>query len=109
MYRAIKAGHIVDSDDLPTLSDGTAGGIEADTITFELCGRYVDDWVLVTEDEIRNAMKRVFETHRWVIEGAAGVAVASFLKSGEKLRGKTVVIIVCGGNIDIDKFKELVF
>jgi len=109
MYEAIRSGHIVDSNGLPTLSDGTAGGIEEGAITFELCRRYVDDWVLVTENEIRDAIKRVFETHRLVIEGAAGVAVASFLKLGKKLSGKTIAIIICGGNIDIAKFKALVF
>ena len=109
MFDAVKKGAVVESRSLPTLSDGTAGGIETDAITLELCAHYVDDWIMVTEDEIRLAMKRVFESHRFVIEGAAGVAVASFLKLGKKLRGRNVAIVICGGNIDIAKFKELVF
>jgi threonine dehydratase len=109
MYDAIKAGHIVDSPMLPTLSDGTAGGIEAGSITFEPCRKYVDDWVLVTEDEIREAIKLIFEEHRYVIEGAAGVAVASFLKLRDRLAGKNVVLVICGGNIELATFKEAVF
>ncbi|MFQ5570094.1 MAG: threonine/serine dehydratase [Rhodothermales bacterium] len=108
MYDSIQAGHIVESTVLPTLSDGTAGGIEAGAITFDLCRRYVDDWVLVDEPSIRHALKLVFDQHRLVIEGAAAVTVASFLQIKERLAGKTVALILCGGNIDIDTFKTLV-
>ena len=109
MYNSIKAGEIVDSPILPTLSDGTAGGIEAGSITFEPCRRYVDEWVLVTEDEIREGIKLIFQEHRYVIEGSAGVVVASFLKLRDRLAGKNVVLVICGGNIEVAKFKEAVF
>ena len=109
MHDAIKAGQIVDSPMLPTLSDGTAGGIEAGSITFEPCRRYVDDWVLVGEDEIREGIKLIFQEHRYVIEGAAGVVVASFLKLSDRFAGKNVVLVICGGNIEVAKFKEVVF
>jgi len=109
MYESIKAGWIVDAAMLPTLSDGTAGGIEHDSITFDLCKQYVDDWVLVGEDEIRDGMKLIFEEHRYVIEGAAGVVVAAFLKLLKRLRHKQVALVICGGNIEIGKFKDLVF
>lgn len=109
MYNSIKAGQIVDSPILPTLSDGTAGGIEADSITFEPCRRYVDEWVLVTEDEIREGIKLIFQEHRHVIEGAAGVVVASFLKLRDRLAGRNVVMVICGGNIEEATFKEVVF
>jgi threonine dehydratase len=108
MYDSIKAGQIVDSPMLLTLSDGTAGGIEADSITFEPCRRYVDEWVLVGEDEIREGIKLIFEEHRYVIEGAAGVVVASFLKLRDRLAGKNVVLVICGGNIEVATFREAV-
>ena len=108
MYESIRAGHVIDMPSLPTLSDGTAGGIEADAITFALCQRYVDDWVLVDEAAIGQAMKQVFEEHRLVVEGSAGVTVASFLQLKNRLAGKTVALILCGGNVDIDKFKKLI-
>jgi threonine dehydratase len=109
MYESVRAGRIVHSAVSPTLSDGTAGGIEAGAITFEPCRRYVDDWVLVSENEIRDGMKLVFDYERVVIEGAAGVVVASFVKIKEKLKGRNVILVMCGGNIDIEKFKKLVF
>jgi threonine dehydratase len=109
MYESIKAGHIVDSTASPTLSDGTAGGIESEAITFGPCQKYVDDRVMVDENEIRQGIKLVFEQHRQVIEGAAGVVVASFLKMREKLEGKNVVLVICVGNIELSIFKDIVF
>ncbi len=108
MYESIQAGEIVERPSLPTLSDGTAGGIEAGAITFDLCRQYVDDWVLVEEKAIGQAMKLIFEQHRLVVEGAAGVTVAAFLQIKKRLAGKTVALVLCGGNIDIDKFKAVV-
>ena len=108
MYESIQAGEIVERPLLPTLSDGTAGGIETGAITFELCQKYVDDWVLVEEEAIGQAMKRIFEQHRLVVEGSAGVTVAAFLQIKERLAGKTVALVLCGGNIDIDQFKAVV-
>ncbi|MCR4440025.1 MAG: threonine/serine dehydratase [bacterium] len=111
MYESIKAGRIVEATVRPTLSDGTAGGIEPGAITFPLCQKLVDDWVLVTEEEIRAALRQVFEEHRLVIEGAAGVAVAGackFLRQTRPDRHANAAVILCGGNIAIDRFKEVV-
>jgi threonine dehydratase len=108
MAASVQAGRIVDIDNQDTLSDGTAGGIEAGAITFDPCRSLVDDWVLVGEQDIRTAMVRVFDNHRLVIEGAAGVAVAGFLKMAGQLSGKTVVVVICGGNIDVNLFKSLI-
>lgn len=109
MYDSVKAGRIVDSPVLPTLSDSTAGGIEPGAITFELCRRLVSGWVLVEEAEIREAMSLVYEEHDLVIEGAAGVAVAGLRKSRRSgPRGETAVVVVCGGNVAPAVFEEAV-
>ncbi len=108
MAASVRAGRILDVPTRDTLSDGTAGGIEPGAITFDTCRSLVDDWVLVSEDEIRSAMVRVFDKHRLVIEGAAGVTVAGFLKIAAQLAGKTVALVVCGGNIDVGVFKTLI-
>lgn len=108
MARSVAAGRIVTATGQFTLSDGTAGGIEAGAITFAMCRELVDDWVLVSEDEIKKALIRIFETHRLVIEGAAGVAVAGFLKMAHRLTGKRVALVLCGGNIDVDLFRSIV-
>ena len=108
MAASVQAGRIVDVHNRDTLSDGTAGGIEAGAVTFDPCRFLVDDWVLVSEDEIRQAMGRVFDNHRLVIEGAAAVTVAGFLKLAPQLTGKTVALVICGGNIDVGLFKTLI-
>jgi threonine dehydratase len=107
MYESIKAGRILDMKVQETLSDGSAGGIESDSITFDLCKELIDNYFLVSEEEIQNAIKMVFHHHRLVIEGAAGVAVASFVKNQEQLEGN-VVVILCGANIDTNKFLSIV-
>ncbi|WP_319521586.1 threonine/serine dehydratase [uncultured Desulfosarcina sp.] len=108
MAASVQAGRIMDAPMKETLSDGTAGGIEPGAVTFEACTRLVDRWQLVSEKEIRRAMVRVFEEHRLVIEGAAAVTVAGFLKLAPRLAGKTTVIVICGRNIDTAVFKGIV-
>ena len=108
MLESVRAGRIVEMDGLPTLSDGTAGGIEPDAVTFELCRRVVDDWVTVSEEKIAEAMRLIYRESGEVIEGAAGVAVAALLQSGQRFAGQTVAVVICGGNIDEARFGEIV-
>lgn len=108
MLESVRAGRIVEMDGLPTLSDGTAGGIEPDAITFDLCRRVVDDWLTVREVEIADAMRLIHRSHGEIIEGAAGVAVAALLQTGQRFAGQTVAVVICGGNIDEKRFREIV-
>jgi threonine dehydratase len=99
LYESIKAGRIVDYPEQPTLSQSTAGGLEPGSVTLEVCLRVIDHSVLVTEAEILSAMRLVQRTRGWLMEGAAGVAVAAFLKEAKHYARKNVVIIICGGNV----------
>ena len=109
MYESIKAGKIlIDMRSKPTLSDGSAGGIEPDAITFELCQCYVDHYILVNEEEIAHAIRLMLEEHHTVVEGAAGVTVAALLKEKDRFKGKNVVLILCGGNISLQQLKEII-
>ncbi len=108
MLESVRAGRIVEMDGLPTLSDGTAGGIEPDAITFELCRRVVDEWLTVSEAEIAEAMRLIYRESGEVIEGAAGVAVAALLQCGQPFAGQTISVVICGGNIDEKSFREIV-
>ncbi len=107
MYLSIKAGKVVFIDFEETLSDGSAGGLEDGSITFPICQQYVDDYTLVSEEAIADSIRLIAEKHHKIIEGAAGVAVASFLQEIETYQGKTVVIIICGANISMKKLKEI--
>ncbi|XP_065063023.1 L-threonine ammonia-lyase-like [Rhopilema esculentum] len=108
MYESIKHGSILDIESLDTLSDGTAGGVEQGSITFDICKDLVDEWVLVSEDEISYAVYKMLQEHCKVVEGAAGVAIASFLKTKNQYAGKNVVIVSCGGNISVEKLKYII-
>lgn len=93
---------------IPTLSDGSAGGIEEGSITFPICQELIDDFILVSEDDIKEAIHFVAHKHHRIIEGAAGVSVAAVLQHKERFKGKTTVIIICGGNIDVELFKKII-
>ena len=103
MARSIEAGRIVELPSLPTLSDGTAGGVEEGSITFDLCRSWVDEFVTLSEGEIRTAMRRVLEDERLIVEGAAATAVAAYLKlQARSTRSETAVVILSGANVSAD-------
>jgi len=64
MIKSIYAGKILDIDSKPTLSDGTAGGLESGSITFPICCEYIDQTILVTEDEIKKAMELYYNNEK---------------------------------------------
>ena len=99
MLECLRAGRIFEVAEHPTLSESTAGGLEPGSITFDVCRRVINRDVLVSEDEILAAMRLVLEEEHWVIEGAAGVAIAAFRKEANRYVGKKVAVVVCGRNI----------
>lgn len=107
MIESIRANRILDMSSEPTLSDGTAGGVEPDSITFELVRDLVDDYVSVSEDEIKACLRQFLAVHHMLIEGAAAVALAAYLQRREELAGKNVVVLICGANISLDTLKTI--
>ena len=99
MYESLKAGKKLDLQSEPTLSDGTAGGVEFGSMTFEMCKEIIDDFSIVSEGEIAKGIQIGVEKHHQLIEGAAGTAIAGFMKQKDKFKDKTVVLVMCGGNI----------
>ena len=86
--------------------EGSAGGVEEGAVTLEPCMHLVDEWATASEQEIAAAMLGLRKHERMRMEGAAGVAVACFLQQRARWEGKTVVIVVCGGNVGDDVFAE---
>jgi threonine dehydratase len=108
MSECVKAGKIVELDIKPSFSDGTAGNLEPDSITFNLCQSYVDDYILVSEEEIKNAMRLFIEKEHLLIEGAAGVCIAALLKNQADFKNKNVVLIISGANISLETLKKII-
>jgi len=100
MYESIKAGEILDIESLPTISDGTAGGIESGSVTFDLCRRHVDSFILLEEAEIVAAMRFLHEKEGVTIEGAAALSTAAVLKDRQRFAGRQIALIVSGGRVD---------
>jgi threonine dehydratase len=107
MIRSVGAGKILDLPSLPTISDGTAGGIEPGAVTFDLCRELVDDYETVTEEEIKESLRKFLQTQHMLIEGAAAVAVAAMVKRRDRLAGKNVIVIICGANISVETLRTV--
>ncbi|XP_064614061.1 L-threonine ammonia-lyase-like [Liolophura sinensis] len=108
MYESVKAGKIVFEESGDTLSDGTKGGIEDDSVTFELCRKHVDDWLLVTEEQISEAVYFMLDKHHKVVEGAAGAAVAAYTNNLALFsRFSNVAIVICGANMTSDHLHKI--
>ena len=104
MLRALEVGRIIDVEEQPTLSDGTAGAIEPASVTFPICEAVIDDTVEVSEVEIALAMQRIAQADQWIVEGAAGVALAGLIQRAPAYRNKRVAVVLCGRNIDVEVY-----
>ncbi len=108
MIRSVIAGKILELPSLPTISDGTAGGIEPGALTFDLCRELIDDYETVTEEEIKASLRDFLQTQHMLIEGAAAVAVAAMVKRRNRIVGKNVIVIICGANISIEMLRTVI-
>ena len=105
MLQSIRAGQILDLPSEPTLSDGTAGGVEPGSITFPLCRDLIDDYETVSESEIARHMRQFMTAHHQLIEGSAAVPIAALVKRGQEFAGQNVAVVLCGANIDLGKLR----
>jgi threonine dehydratase len=108
MYESMRAGEIVAPPERPTLSDATAGSVEPGAITLDLCRSLIDECVLVSEAEIADAIRFMIAEHQMIVEGAAGVAVAAYRKTASRYAGRSVGIVLCGGNIGYDTLRTII-
>jgi len=108
MYESVRAKKMVEIETYPTLADTCAGGVDLDSITLDLCLRYVDEIILLAEAEIEASIRLLFEEHRLVVEGSGALGVGGLLKRKEYYKGKKVVAVVCGRNIPLELFKRII-
>lgn len=100
MFNSVKDGKIERLDSVSTIADGIAVK-EPGENTFEYVNEFVDEIVTVTEDEIATAILTLIEQHKMIAEGAGAVSVAAAMFDKVPVKGKKVVCIVSGGNIDV--------
>jgi threonine dehydratase len=99
MLRSLEAGQIIPVQEHETLSDGTLGAVEPNSVTFPICQSVIDVRVVVSERQIAAALLQLAETEHLMVEGAAGVAFAGLVQQAAAFRGRKVAVVLCGRNI----------
>ena len=107
MYESRKQGEPIELEKVSTIADGIAVKRPGD-LTFEMCQKYVDEIVTVTEDEIATAILTLMEKQKTVTEGAGATALAAAMFDKANLKGKKSVCIVSGGNIDVNILSRVI-
>lgn len=108
MLKSLQAGKPVSLEEKPTLADSLLGGIgKENNYTLPLIEKYVDEHIVVNEDEIEKGMFFAFNKHALIIEGAAAVGIAAVLGKKIDLRGKTAGLVLTGSSVDQKKYIEV--
>jgi threonine dehydratase len=107
MYESLKAGRIVDVEMRESFADGLFGGIEKDSITFNIVRRYVDELLLVKEETIRKAIYLLWINEKQVAEGSGAIAIAPIIENRGRFVGKNIVAVISGGNISDQLFQNI--
>lgn len=100
MFNSIKKGEICNLDSVKTIADGIAVKTPGDN-TFDICSKYVDKIVTVSDDEVASAILALMEQQKLVSEGAGAVSVAAAMFNKVDVKGKKVCCLISGGNIDV--------
>jgi threonine dehydratase len=109
MYHSLRAGALIQMDEEESIADALVGGIGlANKYTFRMVQQYVDETVLVSEEEIAAGMAFALEEHHQVIEGGAAVGIAALLHQRVNQVGRHVAVIVSGGNVGTERLLETV-
>ncbi len=108
MYHSLQAGHPVQMPEEDTLADSLLGGIGLENqYTFRLVQQFVDDVVLVSEEEIARGMAFLLREHNVVAEGAGAVGIAALLAGKVSNLGRKVGVVVSGGNVDVERLLKI--
>jgi threonine dehydratase len=100
-YRSLKAGHIIADDAPQTIADGLK--VPLKELTWRFVSRDVEDILLVSEEEIVEAMRLIWQRMKIVVEPSSAVPLAAIVKHRSIFEGKGVGVIVSGGNVDLNK------
>ena len=102
MAESLRVGRLVELAEEPTLADGLAGAIPLDNrYTFRMVQEYVDDTLLVSDEEIAAGMAFTLAQHHLVVEGGGAVGIAALLHRRMQGVGRNVVVVVSGSNVSL--------
>ncbi len=100
-YRSLQNGEIVPNDTINTICDGLRAQIG--TITFPIIQKYVDEIITLSEDEILDSMKMIWERLKIIVEPSCSISLAAIIKNKNKFSGKNIGLIMSGGNVDLNQ------
>ncbi len=101
MVHSLRAGEVIEMEEEESLADALVGGIgPVNRYTFRKCQEFVDETVLVSEEEIAEAMAFCFEDHGLVVEGGGAVGIAALLGGKVEKLGRSVAVVLSGSNVD---------
>ncbi len=106
LYNIYHHGTQVGVTELPSIADGLAGPVEAGSVTVPIVKNYVGDFVLVSEDEIRGAIKYAWERYHEKIEGSGAVSLAAILY--KHVTGRPALAVISGGNIESEDHARII-
>lgn len=109
MFESVKSGQIVKAHrhEPKTIAEGLSGGVEKGSITFDIVRQFVDEIFLVREESIRHAVYMLWEKENQVVEGSGAASAALLFENRDLFVGKTVALVLTGGNIDDSLFQTL--
>ena len=109
MYESVKAGRIVEVEEVESLADALQGGLPLDNkYTFSICQHLVDKFCLVSDKQIEHAIAHCFYEEKQIVEGAGAAAVTLLLENHELPLGNSVAAICSGNNIAMHRFTDIV-
>jgi threonine dehydratase len=109
MLESLKAGMPVQVEEKDSIADSLLGGIGFENrYTLSLVSKYVDEHILISEEQIKDGMYYAFEKHRLIVEGAAAVGIGALMHRKVTVNDKKVVALLSGSSIDSDAYVRII-
>jgi threonine dehydratase len=107
MYECIRKGFIHEVPLSDTYAEGLHGGLEEGSVTFEMCRDLIDEWVILKEDDILEAIRYMLHGNHMLVEGAAAVGPAAIMAKPSLFEGKSVGVVISGGNLSYEILRKV--
>lgn len=110
MKKSVEAGKPITLESVDTFCDGTAVARPGD-LTFEICSKYIDEFITVTNEEVSAAIQKMWDAKRVIPEPSGAMGLAGLTKfasqNADDVRGKKLLCILCGANMDFGKISQI--
>lgn len=108
MYECVKKGYIHDIPLGDTYAEGLHGGLEQGSVSFPICRDNIDEWVILKESDILDAIKYMLHESHMLVEGAGAVGIAALLREPNRWKEKRIGVVVSGGNLSLETLKLVI-